>query len=696
MNRRKFMSRTGFILPVLLSLAIMAGAGAARAGSGEAGSGGEFLRYGAGARAMAMGGAYTALADDATAVFWNPAGLAQLSRPSLQFMQTELHLDSRLLYGAAGYPCYGFPDRESKLAFGLGLLGFRMEGFEPYSADDRFLGGSFDDSQMALSASAAYDRISHLGRLAAGVNLIAFNHELNGYSDWGAGADFGIMAQLINPPRWSLLGIVPIRHLMPWRFGAVYHAATGEELLRSEQDYPNSFSLGLSNSDIRIPSVPGKLVASYQFDRVLSSWREEDHRIGCEYQLPLYGDFMLSMRGGVNLSAESGDESGYSWGFGLRGCDISLLGWKGFIGLDFAQRPHPVLSSANFLSLRMVFGPGSPESEVQEPGADLGSAAPSNLIRRFMNYPRDPALAHPDSAASGSSRRGYYRIGRELRNSLAAGSENHNRYDEFILGITGWLFRIRRAVEDYRELVIENKVPSGGSDNLQESLRNWRGEFGSFLDDCAGRLDRLTRTDNIEALRYYITDLILAGRGDEVDEVVSEKGLASRNRAFSEWDRHYFLALSDPVETASLKKVLRTDRPGIRNEAYLRVYLEFLLGIREKDVDLLDQVIGRNESGVFALSYYPATPFIPDGIIADDAILLKNCIQIVRGGEMERERIREMLSDPLERFTGGSAFNILSAHIDGAATGEQLREAAGKIVEFYRTNSGADGIFWPR
>lgn len=40
---------------------------------------GSDLGMGVGARAMGMGGAFTAVADDASAVFWNPAGLAQLT-----------------------------------------------------------------------------------------------------------------------------------------------------------------------------------------------------------------------------------------------------------------------------------------------------------------------------------------------------------------------------------------------------------------------------------------------------------------------------------------------------------------------------------------------------------------------------------------------------------------------------------------
>ncbi len=43
----------------------------------------EFLSEGVGARALAMGGAFVAVADDATANYWNPAGLSFLSGPEL-------------------------------------------------------------------------------------------------------------------------------------------------------------------------------------------------------------------------------------------------------------------------------------------------------------------------------------------------------------------------------------------------------------------------------------------------------------------------------------------------------------------------------------------------------------------------------------------------------------------------------------
>jgi len=40
---------------------------------------GNFLKFGIGARAMGMGNSFVAVADDATAVYWNPAGLTQVA-----------------------------------------------------------------------------------------------------------------------------------------------------------------------------------------------------------------------------------------------------------------------------------------------------------------------------------------------------------------------------------------------------------------------------------------------------------------------------------------------------------------------------------------------------------------------------------------------------------------------------------------
>ena len=43
---------------------------------------GAFMENGGGARALGMGGAFTAVADDPSTTFWNPAGLGQADAAS--------------------------------------------------------------------------------------------------------------------------------------------------------------------------------------------------------------------------------------------------------------------------------------------------------------------------------------------------------------------------------------------------------------------------------------------------------------------------------------------------------------------------------------------------------------------------------------------------------------------------------------
>ena len=53
-----------------------------------------FLKLGVGARAMGLGSAYVALADDPTAIYWNAAGLASLTGTQVTAMHNEWIQDS--------------------------------------------------------------------------------------------------------------------------------------------------------------------------------------------------------------------------------------------------------------------------------------------------------------------------------------------------------------------------------------------------------------------------------------------------------------------------------------------------------------------------------------------------------------------------------------------------------------------------
>ena len=54
---------------------------------------------GSGARAMGMGGAFIAVADDATAASWNPAGLTQLKKPEISFALSYFSRKDDITFG---------------------------------------------------------------------------------------------------------------------------------------------------------------------------------------------------------------------------------------------------------------------------------------------------------------------------------------------------------------------------------------------------------------------------------------------------------------------------------------------------------------------------------------------------------------------------------------------------------------------
>ncbi len=58
-----------------------------------------FNPVGQGARALGMGGAFIAIADDATAASWNPAGLIQLERPEVSIVGSYFHRTEDLDFG---------------------------------------------------------------------------------------------------------------------------------------------------------------------------------------------------------------------------------------------------------------------------------------------------------------------------------------------------------------------------------------------------------------------------------------------------------------------------------------------------------------------------------------------------------------------------------------------------------------------
>ena len=93
-----------------------------------------FLKVGVGARATALGEAYTALVSDASALYWNPAALANIENS-----EVFTAYNSYLLGVSQGYIALSFPSLDGTVGIGTNYMD--MGTFEGYDKDANPIAG---------------------------------------------------------------------------------------------------------------------------------------------------------------------------------------------------------------------------------------------------------------------------------------------------------------------------------------------------------------------------------------------------------------------------------------------------------------------------------------------------------------------------------------------------------------------------
>lgn len=151
-------------------------------------SGAAFLKIGAGARPAALGGAYTALADDVNALYYNPGGLARLRHKELGATH------SKWLLGTT-FDFIGYAHPTQNGTFGMGLTRLAAGSTEGRSAD-RTVTSTFDASDMAYTFG--YGR--RFAGLGLGANMKFLKSQLAGYSAQTVAFDLGAQHKLSGRP----------------------------------------------------------------------------------------------------------------------------------------------------------------------------------------------------------------------------------------------------------------------------------------------------------------------------------------------------------------------------------------------------------------------------------------------------------------------------------------------------------------
>ena len=164
-------------------------------GPGEASTNAaSFLKIGAGARAIALGGAFVAVSDDASATYWNPAGLTQIPGPVISLADRVRATDTDYANMILASPIW-------KLGFvGLSAVYYSCGDVDMYDSNGVNT-GILTDREAAIILSYAYS----LSQLSLGVNAKYVYQDIadDGIAGFslrsdGIGADISVLYKIYN------------------------------------------------------------------------------------------------------------------------------------------------------------------------------------------------------------------------------------------------------------------------------------------------------------------------------------------------------------------------------------------------------------------------------------------------------------------------------------------------------------------
>lgn len=145
----------------------------------------QFLKLGAGARAAALGDAFTAISDDVTAAYWNPAGLTQLKTTEVSLMQNSGLVSTNYQYAGAA-----FPTGHHTVALSI----YRMD----YGTIDRYTAGDVRDGSFGANSLAAAFSVggSFSEELRWGLSAKLIQETIESDKASGLAGDFGFLYRL--------------------------------------------------------------------------------------------------------------------------------------------------------------------------------------------------------------------------------------------------------------------------------------------------------------------------------------------------------------------------------------------------------------------------------------------------------------------------------------------------------------------
>lgn len=304
-----------------------------------------FLKIGIGPRAMGMGGAFTAMSDDITAMYWNPSGLSSVYASEAVFNHIQWFADVGVNFAGAATHIAGFGTLGVAVTV-MGMGEMEVRSLEvPTGTGERFNAG-------AMAVGLTYGR-NLTDQFAIGFTGKYVREYIWNSSAAGFAVDIGTMYRIpvLNELRLAAsicnfgtkMKMKGRDAILVTQIGGADGNLINTDVELDEYDLPLVFRVGLA-ADV-IKSEESRLTAA--LDAVHPNDNTEYLNTGLEYGW----NETVFLRGGWKSLFERDTEQGFTIGLGLQYRIAGMIGLK----VDYAYQDWGRLTSVQYLSLGVRF-----------------------------------------------------------------------------------------------------------------------------------------------------------------------------------------------------------------------------------------------------------------------------------------------------------------------------------------------------
>ncbi len=279
-----------------------------------------FLKIGIGARATAMGGAYSAIADDPSALYWNPAGLVQIRENQLVAMHTEWLSEINYAWIAFAHPL-----SHATIASSINYLVTDKINVTT-SVDKTGTGETFISSDALFSLG--YGELIN-DYFSVGIVGKYFQEQIQDTYAGAIAVDMGTLFFLTKGIRLSL---------------GIQNLGSNLKFIEEEFPLPRNYKIGLSYSD-----------KSHFTADMETSFFEVDNKLKLRCGIEFIPIKLIALRCGYmwdsitnQLGDFNGAPSGLSTGVGINLMDTCSL--------DYAYVPYGILEDTHRIEIRILWG----------------------------------------------------------------------------------------------------------------------------------------------------------------------------------------------------------------------------------------------------------------------------------------------------------------------------------------------------